>query len=120
MEVNFPSDKKYCSLSLKFRIQGTHRLLDGALLIISARFDIFPRSFKRYLKEYDETIIVRLRYPDLSLNSRLNCRPVSALTDEILGNIFDLNEMTKGRVSVRSISEHYYIGFGEEVPRSTI
>ena len=108
------------AFSVNYRILGQRRLNDGALAIITNRFALSPSCIKNVLKEYDDKLVAGLLYPDLSPRSRQNCGLGSGLTDEVLGNIFDLNEMTKGTLSVRAMSYHYFIEFGEEIPQTTM
>jgi hypothetical protein len=104
------------AFSLPFRIAGTARLADGSMDLIVNRFELSSATVKRILAEYDTKLIPGVLFPDLLPKSRENCGIDSGLTDEVLQNIFDLHEMTNGRLSVRAMSHHYYMEFGESIP----
>jgi hypothetical protein len=104
----------------QYRKDGTQRLVDRSVEVITRRFGISPRVLSNILKEYDDKIAAGHIWIDLSPADRSQCGIDSGLTPEVKENLIDLHNLTQGKLTIRQLSEEYWNEFGVWISKSTM
>ena len=95
---------------------GTMKLKDGALQVLSARFNTSPKSVKRIM-----TIYRKGGYEaSMAVHKVGNCGRHCTLTDTIRENIKQLNGSTEGDLTIREFAAAYELEFHQEMAKSTM
>ena len=96
------------------------RLRDGSMVVLTSRYKISERSIQKIFAEYKEKNSAGVAYPDLAPKSRSACGPDSSLVEEVIENIIDLHNMTKGEKTIKQMAQLYLREFGVAISSSSM